>query len=151
MRFFLKGAVLGAALLCSTANAANIPAPLNLQSAVLSGFASHHLGTNRDYNEDNHGIGYRFGSSGVMTGYYRNSVRRDSFYAAHESQWAVADNFRVGLIAGAVTGYRYSVIPFVLPEAIARVGTLELALTYAPHVPGLVPALVAVQARWNLD
>lgn len=67
-----------------------------------------------------------------MTGYYRNSVRRDSFYAAHESQWAVADDFRVGLIAGAVTGYRYSVIPFVLPEAIARVGSLELALTYAP-------------------
>lgn len=86
-----------------------------------------------------------------MTGYYRNSVRRDSFYAAHESQWAVADNFRVGLIAGVVAGYRYSVIPFVLPEVVTRAGPLELALTYVPHVPGVLPALVAVQARWNLD
>lgn len=121
-----------------------------LKPAVLSGFVSHHMGTERPYNEHNYGLGYRH-SSGLVGGYYRNSNDNDSLYIGHESRWSLSSHLDVGAVAGVVTGYRYSVIPFLLPELVAKAGSLEVALTYAPRVSDVIPALFAVQARWNLD
>lgn len=122
---------------------------VELNSALVSGFVSHHINTNHNYNEDNYGVGYRFGKSDVMVGYYKNSNSRDSVYAAYEARWHLTQHLQAGFIAGGVTGYKYDVVPFLLPEVVLQVRGLELAVTYAPHVTGLTPALVAGQVRWS--
>ncbi len=147
----MKANFVGAlALLCFCGAAqAEFLERIDLRPAVASGFASHHLNTNRKFNEDNTGIGYRFGRADVLVGYYRNSHNKDSFYAAYEAQWQVVKHLRVGVLAGAVSGYGHTALrPLVLPEVVGEYRGVELAVTYAPNTPQNPVAVVAAQARW---
>lgn len=135
------------ALLAGTAAAhAELLDRVDLNSAVVSGFVSHHINVKKQFNENNYGIGYR-DSSGVLVGYYRNSEYRNSVYAVYEASWKLTDNLHIGALAGGVTGYKLAVTPMLLPELALQVGKVELAATYAPKIPGQTPALVALQAR----
>lgn len=122
---------------------------VELKPALVSGFVSQHINTQQKYNENNYGVGYRFGGADVIVGYYKNSEYNDSVYAAYEARWKLTEHVHVGVIAGAVTGYkRAAVLPVVLPEAVVQLGGLEVALTYAPKVDKTMPAFTAVQFRW---
>lgn len=145
----LEALALAGLLLSAAAAHAEFLDRVELNSALVSGFVSHHINTKHDYNEDNYGVGYRFGKTDVIVGYYKNSNERDSVYAAYEARWHLTKNLQAGFIAGGVTGYKYDVVPFVLPELVLQVRGIELAVTYAPHVTGLTPALVAGQVRWS--
>lgn len=143
----LKALAVLALLASSAAHADNFDR-VDLQPAIVSGFVSHHINVKKQFNENNYGIGYRFGSD-VIVGYYRNSEYANSVYAAYESRWKLTDNIHMGVLAGAVTGYQVAVVPFVLPELALQVRNVELAATYAPKVRNRTPALVAMQLRWG--
>ncbi|KVP16875.1 hypothetical protein [Burkholderia ubonensis] len=136
------------ALLASSAAHAEFLDRVDLKPAIVSGFVSHHINVHKRYNENNYGMGYRFGQADVMVGYYRNSDDKNSVYAAYEARWKLTNNLQLGVIAGGVTGYKIAVTPLLLPELVTQVGGLELAVTYAPKVHSQIPALVAVQGRW---
>ena len=137
------------AMLASSAAHAEFLDRVDLKPALVSGFVSHHIAVKKDFNENNYGIGYRFADSDVIVGYYRNSEYRNSVYATYEARWKLTENLHAGVIAGAVTGYRWAVTPLVLPEVVLQVGRTELAATYIPKIEGHTPALVALQARWG--
>lgn len=111
--------VMGAALasltlLTSTAHAFEQVDP---GQALISGFASKHLKTNK-FRENNYGIGYRT-ETGYLAGYYRNSEDRDGFYVGREFHFQVASHVRLGVMAGVVTGYKKrDVMPLLLPEVL---------------------------------
>lgn len=149
MRRLLKPLSLVAMLACSAAHA-DILDRVELQPAIVSGFVSHHIDTKTHYNENNYGLGYRFGKADVLMGYYRNSHFKNSVYAAYEARWKLTDNVHAGVIAGGVTGYKTAVAPLALPEVALQVQRLELAVTYVPAVSKHIPSLVALQARWYL-
>lgn len=136
-------------LLGSSAAHADFLDRVDLQPAVLSGFLSYHIDTNNHYNQNNWGLGYRFGKFDVLVGYYHNSDYKNSFYAAYEARWKLLNYLEIGGVAGAVTGYqRAAVAPLLLPELALHVWHIELVATYVPHVTRALPQLVAVQARW---
>ena len=73
------------------------------------------------YNNFNPGLYYKH-DNGATVGTFRNSERRQSFYAAWT--WEFFDE-RLGLTAGAVTGYsRAAVFPMLVPSLKFRVGDL---------------------------
>jgi hypothetical protein len=59
----------------------------------------------------------------------------------------MAGPWSVGLLAAAATGYRYSVVPAVLPEVVLRWRRFEAALIAQPLSLRDSPAFVAVQLR----
>ncbi|KVP96489.1 hypothetical protein WJ97_11405 [Burkholderia ubonensis] len=148
MRLLLKHLTM-VALLAGSAAHAEFLDRVDLQPAIVSGFVSHHIDPRQHYNENNYGIGYRFGKADVIVGYYHNSHYKGSVYAAYEARWQLAENIHAGLLAGGVTGYKAAVSPFVLPELVLQVYRLELATTYVPSVTRNIPSLVALQARWG--
>jgi hypothetical protein len=122
---------------------------VDLQPAVVSGFLSYHIDTNKHYNQDNWGLGVRLPKVDVLVGYYHNSDYKSSFYAVYEARWKLTDNLQVGAAAGGVTGYKRAVSPLILPELVLQVWRIELAATYVPHVTRELPQLIAVQARYT--
>lgn len=139
--------VLTALLMSSTAHADFLDR-VDLQPAVLSGLLSYHIDTDKHYNQNNWGIGYRFGKVDVLVGYYHNSDYKNSFYAAYEARWKLLDYLQIGGIVGGVTGYKRAISPLLLPELALQVWRVELVVTYVPAVTRELPQLVALQARW---
>ncbi len=120
---------------------------------VTSGFVSRHAGST-EYNERNTGLGLRIDSgswAGWTAGTYRNSLGRQTWYVAKEWQYQLAAkgaaSVSAGLVAGLATGYRFAVIPAVLPELVVRYDVLELALLVQPLDLKQSPAFAALQVR----
>jgi len=148
----LKSLIFGSLLVAGAAHAEFLDR-VDLKPALVSGFVSKHLETKKTfkgkpYNEDNYGIGYRFGGSDIIVGYYKNSEHQDSLYAAYEARWKLTDNFQVGVLAGAVSGYERGIVPLLLPEVVVQVGGFELAASYIPKLADM-PPVTAIQARWG--
>ena len=133
-------AAFAALFICATASA----------QTLLSGFVSKH--SSGDYCESNPGIGIRVDEgrwAGWAIGAYRNSLCRTSVYIAHEWTYHVAGPLHVGVLGAVATGYRWAVIPAVLPEVVLRFGHLEAALVVQPLDIDQSPALIAGQLRWK--
>ncbi len=141
-------AVFGLLCLCGSAHAEFLDR-VDLKPAVVSGFVSHHIDTKLKFNESNAGVGYRFGRADILVGYYKNSEYRDSFYVAYEAQWQLVKHLHLGVLAGAVSGYKQaSVQPLLLPELVVTYRGWEVAAVYAPPAARNGVAVVAAQARW---
>ena len=117
---------------------------------VMSGFVSKHIGADRQFNENNNGIGYAT-PKGVLLGYYLNSLGKPSFYAAQELKTDPVNlgpvAFRAGLLGGAVTGYGKPLTPLLMPEVTGTVGDTTAALGVVPPVSGVTPLTLALQLR----
>lgn len=86
-------------------------------------------------NQNNYGIGVRFDSGewkNYAVGIYQNSYNRPSVYVAKEFTTRLAGPFHAGVLVGAVTGYRYPITPWVVPELIAKFDRCEIALLAQP-------------------
>jgi hypothetical protein len=117
---------------------------------LLSGFVSKH--SSGDYCESNPGIGIRIDSgewAGYAVGVYRNSLCRTSVYVAREWTRQVAGPFHVGVLGAVATGYRWAVIPAVLPEVVLRFEHIEAALLVQPLDIEQSPAFIAAQIRYR--
>lgn len=116
---------------------------------ITSGFMSKHLGTNKRFNEDNTGLGYK-SADGLLAGVYRNSNDRNSAYLAKEFATDPLYGLRATLTAGAATGYSKPVMPVVMPGLLWGNQDNEIALGYVPKVGNVNPATLAVQFRKRL-
>jgi hypothetical protein len=121
-----------------------------IKGYLLSGFLSKHLGTDRQYNESNDGIGY-MSPSGLMGGLYKNSLGKTSAYIAKELQ---SEGVKIGpaevkglLTMGIVTGYGHPVMPLAMPGLLTSIGDQQLALGVVPPVKNVTPATIALQLR----
>ena len=128
--------------------------PAKKDRYLLSGFQSSHVGTNGrsgdfKYNENNAGVGVMI--DGFAVGTYKNSINKQSVYAAKELRTQIAGDKQlgvdVGVLMGGVTGYKKELQPVVIPEVIAKMGDVEAAFVYVPPIKGLTPAVVAAQLR----
>ena len=121
-----------------------------LSQTLLSGFISKH--SRGDYCESNHGIGVRIDDgewAGWAVGMYRNSLCRTTVYVGKEWTHHLGGPFHVGVLAAAATGYRWAVIPAVLPEIVVKVGRFEGAVVLQPLDIEQSPAFIAAQLRWR--
>ena len=120
------------------------------QGQITTGFLSRHIGADKDFNENNTGLGY-VSPDGLMFGAYLNSLRKPSIYAAKEwttNPYKVGPvNLRGGLLGGAVTGYEKPVQLLVMPEILGAIGDHALALGLVPPIKNVTPAVLALQYR----
>lgn len=133
----------GASTAFAQAPAPASPAPAWAQGPVwvnIGGFSRHFV-RGKGYNENNLGLGLELRTSGevsLMAGYYVNSMRRDTQYAAVNWQpWTLGD-WRLGVAVGVMNGY----------PAVARGGTFFAALPMASYEGarfgvnvGLIPSI----------
>jgi hypothetical protein len=90
--------------------------------------ASVHIPKN-DYNNVNPGVYYRM-DSGWTAGFYRNSIRNESFYAGYTLTWYFLD-----VTVGGVTGYTDPVQVLVVPSiSFPQSNNMRLRLAYIPRV-----------------
>lgn len=127
---------------------------------LQTGFMSYHLDRQqtheRNFREQNYGIGLEHKlseNSSLSVGYYRNSIDKDSFYAAYAYQPLKAGPVKIGAMAGVVTGYPLNnggPIPMVLPLASIEGKRMGVNLTYVPKLKD-VSSVVALQFKFALD
>lgn len=115
---------------------------------LMSGFLSKHINSDKDYNENNHGIGYKT-NDGYLAGLYRNSLNKNSFYAGKEFQTdpLIGDKLRLAIVLGLVSGYNKPVQPLALPELLYGNKEHEVALGIVPPIKGITPMTAALQYR----
>jgi hypothetical protein len=115
---------------------------------ITSGFLSKHIDSDKKYNENNYGIGYK-SHDGWLGGYYRNSLDKDSLYAGKEFKTdpILGDKLRLAIILGLATGYNKPVTPLALPELLYGNKEHEAALGIVPPLKGITPATLALQYR----
>ena len=137
----MKPAALALALFALPASAADF---------LVVPIASYHTERN-GYNQINPGLGFersineRWSFGG---GFYRNSYRRDSFYAgATYMRWRIGE-IRLGTSLGLVTGYG-GVLPMAAPTAVWDSGGVGISVMVTPPVSG--KALVGLMLRWRID
>jgi hypothetical protein len=88
---------------------------------LTTGFFSKHFTANNNFNQKNTGAGaeLQLTTHNTLTaGWYYNSIRQNSFYAADELRWQIKDYpIKVGVGIGIVSGYRTRspIIPMGLP------------------------------------
>lgn len=121
---------------------------MNDRGWLMSGFLSKHINSDKDYNEQNHGIGYK-NKDGYLAGIYRNSLNKNSLYAGKEFQTdpLISDKLRLAIVLGLVTGYNKPVQPLALPEILYGNKEHELALGIVPPIKGVTPMTAALQYR----
>jgi hypothetical protein len=118
---------------------------------LLSGFVSWH--SEGRYCERNGGVGARLDSgawAGWAAGAYRNSLCRTSVYVGREWVRPVAGPLHVGVVVALSSGYRFAVVPAVLPEIVVRFDRFEVALIVQPFEIRHSPAFVAAQWRYRI-
>ena len=120
-----------------------------LRGYMTTGFLSKHFGPGK-FNEHNAGLGFSL-ENGLMGGYYKNSLGKDSVYLAKEFKTGKKKlgpvDGQLGLILGGATGYGKPVMPIAMPEAILSAGEHAMALGLVPPVKGVTPATLALQYR----
>lgn len=115
---------------------------------LMSGFLSKHINPDKQYNEQNHGIGYK-NHDGYLAGLYKNSLNKNSVYAGKEFQSdpILNDKLKLAIVLGLVSGYQKPVQPLALPEILYGNKEHELALGIVPPIKGVTPATAALQYR----
>lgn len=115
---------------------------------LMSGFLSKHVNPDKEYNEQNHGIGYKT-NDGYLAGIYRNSLNKNSVYAGKEFQTdpLIGDKLRLAIVLGLVSGYNKPVQPLALPEVLYGNKEHELALGIVPPIKNVTPMTMALQYR----
>lgn len=100
--------------------------------------ASYHLGRGQDFNEVNPGLGMHFHVPGrrffAAAGAFDNSLSRVSAYAGVGRDFQIAGPVAFRLTGALVTGYRYPVVPVILPEMIITAREYGLAIGYMPKL-----------------
>lgn len=140
--------ILKAILLSLTLLGSNVMAEEDKRGWLMSGFLSKHLNPDKEYNEQNHGIGYKT-HDGYLAGIYRNSLDKNSVYAGKEfkSDPVINDKLKLAIVLGLVSGYNKPVTPLALPEVLYGNKEHELALGFVPPIKKVTPGTLALQYR----
>lgn len=128
----------------------NLKEPNTLEGYLMSGFASKHFGTDKKYNEQNHGLGYMT-LDGLFGGAYKNSLGKNSIYFGKEFQ---SDPYKLGPVElralfdlGGATGYGRPITPLAMPGVGISYDDYMLALGLVPPIKNVTPGTLALQLR----
>ena len=123
-------------------------------SWVTAGWLSWHFRKADERNAANLGIGLEIDANPQWTmagGVYHNSFYDTSLYVGAIRQFWVKDRWRLGLMLGAVNGYRHlndgGFYPYVFPMAQYQGQTLGVNLALVPPVNAATGGLLAVQLK----
>lgn len=137
--------------------ATEVASPLKLDEPgrdwINFGFLSHHQNRQAHFNERNFGLGWehKFNEDvSSSVGFYRNSVRRESAYAAVLWEPLHLGPVKAGVMAGVINGYprlnHGNFIPMALPVASIEGRHLGANLICIPKLKD-VSAVCAVQIK----
>lgn len=122
------------------------------QSWYLSpGAVSYHSDREAGYNERNYGLGVTYvkdTTNAYAAGFYENSIRNNSYYAAWRYTPVDLSFARFGAMLGVVSGYKAldgNPIPFILPAAVTNWGPVEFLFTAWPSLGSNTGGGVAMQ------
>ena len=111
----------------------------------IPGGTSYHL-SDTDYNTSNYGMGMRYDypeedgkRAFSMGGFYHNGRSRDSLYGAAGIEYKIQSGLYAGPAAGAITGYKKSIIPAVLPSVSIDYKAIRLNVIWVPKIEGFTP------------
>ena len=135
-----------------------IPAKIDTAAArsswVTAGWLSWHFRKADERNAANLGIGLEMDANPRWTmagGVYHNSFYDTSLYVGAIRQFWVKDRWRLGLMLGAVNGYRHlndgGFYPYVFPMLQYQGQTLGVNLALVPPVNAATGGLLAVQLK----
>ncbi|MBX9938322.1 MAG: hypothetical protein K2Y32_03685 [Candidatus Obscuribacterales bacterium] len=116
------------------------------------GALSYHQNREANYRETNYGIGILRrldDQSAFAVGYYRNSLDKDSFYAAYHYTPYELGPVKLGMQVGAISGYKALKglpTPMLLPLATIEGKHIAADITCIPPI-GTVSAVCAAQLR----
>lgn len=119
-----------------------VAGPVAAELAIDIHGASRHIGAYQEYNESNPGVGVAWGSRRVKVtaGGYKNSMGDRTYYAGGEVM--TAGTLRLGVVAGAVHGYREERMEKV-PGTLATYATVS----YTRPRPMIAPVIQAGGVR----
>lgn len=141
-----------------------IPAAMLLSSSAVAdtyidvNLAAYHF--NREvtakskFREVNPGIGLEYikGNVGYMAGTFVNSVNRQSTYVMVSNTPVHISNMHVGVVGGAITGYKDSVVPIGGVLVSFRFKQAGINLVFVPEVQRMnVYGFVGVQLMYKFD
>lgn len=115
---------------CAVAVAVLLCTPYKETSLELNGFSFH---DHKGYNGINWGLGLEkplSDKTSVSVGWYENSINRTSLYASIRYSGYNHRDWDLGVRAGLVTGYRWSVAPVLIPELCYK----NLCAVYMPDI-----------------
>ena len=119
---------------------------------LTTGFFSQHFTSNNTFNQKNTGVGAELQltqHNTLTSGWYYNSIRQNSFYAADELRWQIKDYpIKVGAGIGIVSGYHTSfpIIPMALPMV-----SFEANREKHPHLSRLGADFVVIPPIGNKE
>lgn len=106
--------------------------------------ASYHADRSQHWNEFNPGIGVE--RDGWVSGYYRNSYHRNTWYVGHVWRPLELGNYvRAGVIVSAATGYRWPVV--AMPTVNVGTRDVSVDIVAAPAAGKTTSGFVAAQLR----
>jgi hypothetical protein len=162
LRTFMGVIALAGALTCIDANAAALCKDGWWADVMLG---SYHIHPYRQFDEFNPGAGLECWFKpqwGALTGYYRNSLNRPSFYAGamYAPEFAHFRWIRLGLMGGVISGYNYGKFgiggennhtgPVLAPAVITRFGRFAVNFILIPPIPqDNLPFTVGFQAKYR--
>ena len=103
-------------------------------AALVFTVASLHMNDRRHYEQMNPGVGVEWAVDEIAragTGAYRNSSGRLSVYGTVNREMDFG-RFGVGLEVGAVTGYKWPVLPLAFPFVRASFGSWQVKVNVLP-------------------
>jgi len=113
------------------------PEDFCLQEVVVH-VGSYHLGRDNDFNEVNPGLGMHFRVPGrsffAAAGAFDNSLSHFSAYVGVGKDFPIAGPVAFRLTGVLATGYRYPVVPAILPEITVTAHGYGLAIGYMPKL-----------------
>ena len=117
---------------------------------LVMSVASQHLGAT-GLNQTNPGIGVEFNHYHV--GEYRNSLSRTSVYAGKD--WETGGAVKIGVLAGAVTGYNRlagsSVLPLLAPFVSVEYGRFGANVALLPNPIQWNQSALALQIKIKVN
>lgn len=141
-------------------NAASAPDPRESRLALTVTTVSHHFrdrtfhdrdkDIHRPWNETNPGIGLEYRISPYFharTGYYRNSIDRNSIYGAVGLETSGKKFFGAGIEVGAASGYYSPVMPvgFLYGRIGSRDGRVNVKINGVPSKKPIIAAEVRIK------
>lgn len=109
-----------------------LSAPASADELMLGLWSQHYTDELASSNESHDLIGYA--GDGYAVGTYKNSSDNRSYFAAWKSKESCPyENVCFDLLAGAVSGYEYEVLPIIVPRL--KIGPVQIG-----GVPGVLMA-----------
>ena len=132
---FLRGVLVGWVSLLIGIAAVGLLAKALSQTYAVATITSWHFDREKDYNENNLGLGLEHRLSenwSVSTGFFRNSFYRNTNYLFAGYTPIEISGWRAGVVMGGVTGYEEGMSPWFTGVATRDFGRIGINIVLSP-------------------